>query len=313
MKVISLLDPSICSSNLGDQIIIDSVDNIIEKTFEESLVIRIQTQDKISKNSYKYIMRSDLKIIGGTNLLSSNMNSYKQWKVNLWDSLFINDIILLGVGWWQYQKKPNFYTRFLYKVLLSNTYIHSVRDSYTEQQLKSIGIPNVVNTSCPTLWTLTGEHCSNIPRKKSDSVLVTFTEYHQNEKLDFQLVNLLSQKYQKIYFWTQQPKDYQYMQSFCGNSAIYLKPSLKALDQFLSSSDVDYVGTRLHAGIRALQHSRRSLIVAIDNRAAEIAKDTNLPVLKRDDIESIENWIDSSYETKIKLPIENINRWKNQF
>ena len=313
MKVISLLDPSICSSNLGDQIIIDSVDNIIDTTFNEPLLIRIQTQDKISSNSYKYMRMSDFKIIGGTNLLSSKMNSYKQWKVNLWDSLFINDIILLGVGWWKYQKKPNFYTRVLYKVLLSNSYIHSVRDSYTEQKLKSIGIPNVVNTSCPTLWTLTEEHCSNIPRKKSDSVLVTFTEYHQNEKLDFNLVKVLSQNYQKIYFWTQQPKDYHYMQSFCGKGAIYLKPSLKALDQCLSSCDVDYIGTRLHAGIRALQHSRRALILAIDNRATEIAKDTNLPVIKREDIDSIKHWIDSSYETKINLPIENINIWKKQF
>jgi polysaccharide pyruvyl transferase WcaK-like protein len=313
MKVISVFDTSVCSSNLGDQIIMDSVKDVLTSLFSNALFIHLQTHDVISKNSYAYLNESDLIFVGGTNLLSSNMNSYNQWKISLWDSLFVKKIILLGVGWWQYQNKPNLYTKLLYKRLFNKTYIHSVRDNYTEKQLKSIGITNVVNTSCLTMWKLTKEHCLGIPKEKSKSVLVTFTEYNQNLEADSKLVNLLKSRYKYIYFWTQQPKDYEYMQAICGNQAIYITPSVKALDKTLSSYDIDYVGTRLHAGVRALQHKRRSLILSVDNRAAEIAKDTNLPVLRRDHLESIACWIDSSYETMIKLPERNINQWIDQF
>ncbi len=312
MSIVTILNPSICSPNLGDQIIIDSVQKILEDIFVEALFIHIQTQDIISKNSYKFIRQSQFSFVGGTNLLSSNMNFYNQWKVNGWDSLFMKEIILMGVGWWQYQKQPNLYTKLLLTNVLNKKKLHSVRDSYTEKQLKSIGISNVVNTSCPTMWGLTEEHCAKIPEKKSDAVLVTFTEYNQNSKYDSQLLNLLTKKYNKIYFWTQQPKDYEYMYNLAGDKVTYVSPNVKALDVVLNS-EIDYVGTRLHAGIRALQHQKRSLILSVDNRALEIAKDTHLPVLIRDDLEAIAKWIDSNYKAKIKLPLSQITEWKNQF
>jgi len=311
-QTISLLDPSVCSSNLGDQIIIDSVKKILFDVFKEVSIINIPTHDIISKVSYKYMKESDFKIVGGTNLLSSNMNSYNQWKINLWDSLFIKDVILMGVGWWQYQKKPNLYTKILYHRVLHKGYLHSVRDNYTKRQLESIGINNVVNTACPTMWSLTDEHCEGIPRRKSDSVLVTFTEYNQNQGYDSDLIELLREKYSNIYFWIQQPKDYKYMYSIYGNKAIYVQPSLQALDQVLTL-DLDYIGTRLHAGVRALQKKKRALILAVDNRAAEISKDTNLPVVPRNDWKSITSWIESAYETRIRLPWSNIDKWKSQF
>jgi hypothetical protein len=43
--------------------------------------------------------------------------------------------------------------------------------------------------------------------------------------------------------------------------------------------DVDFVGARLHGGIRALQRGRRTLTIALDNRAREIAGDTGMPVV----------------------------------
>lgn len=313
MKVISVFDTSVCSSNLGDQIIMDSVNQVLEQLFYNSLFIYIQTHDIISHSSYVNLNKSELVFVGGTNLLSSNMNKYNQWKVSLWDTFFIKGVVLIGVGWWQYQKKPNLYTEIIYRRLLNRQYLHSVRDSYTEKQLKSIGISNTINTSCPTMWGLTKEHCNCIPKQKSDSVLVTFTEYNQNLKFDVNLVDLLKRKYKTLYFWTQQPNDFEYMKSICGDFAVYLKPSLKELDNFLSSFEVDYIGTRLHAGIRALQYKRRSLVLTVDNRAVEISKDTNLPTLERENMQGIESWIDSRYETMIKLPEKNINRWRSQF
>lgn len=314
MKTISILDTSICSPNLGDQIIMDAVNSNLQEIFGNALFIHFPTHERIWLTSYRLMKKSDLIIIGGTNLLSSNMNSYNQWKVGLLDSLFVKNVVLMGVGWWQYQNPPNFYTKVLYKRLLSDKFLHSVRDNYTEQQLKSIGITNVINTSCPTMWGLTTEHCDRIPQHKSQSVLVTFTEYNQKPDIDKKVVNILKEKYEKVYFWTQQPLDYDYMRSLYGEGVIYIQPSLKSLDHLLSDEDIeiDYVGTRLHAGIRALQHRRKTLILAVDNRANEISKDTNLPVVGRDNIEAITSWMESNQETNITLPRENISLWKEQ-
>ena len=93
-----------------------------------------------------------------------------------------------------------------------------------------------------------------------------------------------------------------------------ISPNLNAYDEVLSSNQsLDYVGTRLHGGVRALQKRRRSLILTIDNRAHEIALNTRLPVVARSNREQIENWIISSASTSIKMPWSNIELWKNQF
>ena len=58
----------------------------------------------------------------------------------------------------------------------------------------------------------------------------------------------------------------------------------------------------------------RSLILAVDNRASEIAKDTNLPVLPRGgNLDVLEEQICSAWETQIDLPTTAIRQWKNQF
>ena len=89
--------------------------------------------------------------------------------------------------------------------------------------------------------------------------------------------------------------------------------TLDAFDAALDQEDTDYVGTRLHGGIRALQHGRRSLIIAIDNRAREMHKDFNIPVLERDEIEKLEDWICGESTTDIRIPIDEIERFLGQF
>ena len=316
MKKISVFDTSVCSSNLGDQIIIDSIRKHLRDMFPKDFFVNIQTHDVIGKSSYKLLKDSDYKFVAGTNLLSSNMNTYNQWKISLKDCFFLKDVILMGVGWWQYQNSPNAYTKFLLHRVLSQSKLHSVRDKYTEGKLRSIGFKNAINTACPTMWGLTEEHCSEIPCSKSESVLVTFTEYNRNKDFDSKLIQLLQKKYENILFWTQQPKDYWHMKTICGDdkSVIYIEPSLQALNQVLEcNTSLDYIGTRLHAGIRALQYKRRTLILAVDNRAMEISKDTNLPVLPRDDFDGITRYIESSNSTKVNLPWENIRMWKDSF
>lgn len=62
-----------------------------------------------------------------------------------------------------------------------------------------------------------------------------------------------------------------------------------------------------------MQKKRRTIIISIDNRAEEMSKDYNINIIKRDNISRLEELINSNIETKINLPIENINKWIQQF
>ncbi|MBO5140007.1 MAG: hypothetical protein J6B76_05055, partial [Peptococcaceae bacterium] len=77
---------------------------------------------------------------------------------------------------------------------------------------------------------------------------------------------------------------------------------------------VDYVGTRLYAGIHALNHKVRSIILAVDNRATEMGRDVNLPVIQRSEIaKTLENKINSEFATDIQIKQDNIESFKAQF
>ena len=313
---ITIFDTSICSQNIGDYIIMDAINNELQNLFSDGIFFHSYTHDRIGKATYQLIKGSDKSFIGGTNLLSSNMNSYNQWKINFLDSFYLKSVILMGVGWWQYQKKPNLYTKLLLKSVLHKNILHSVRDSYTEKMLKTIGIDNVVNTGCPTMWKLVKDHCMKIPNRKSDSVVFTLTDYNQSPKADLTFIQYLRKSYDTVYFWPQGISDIDYFNTLDSFEDVNIvPPSLNAYDQLLDDTSIslDYVGTRLHGGIRALQKNRRTIIIAIDNRAMEKSKDFNLPIVHRDDQTLLEKTIESSFQTEIQLPLKNIAKWKDQF
>jgi len=295
----------------------DAVNKIANELFEDDFIFRLQYAEKFGRQSLGYVRKSDFTFFGGTNSLSSQMNKYSQMGFRLSDLLFIkNKLTLLGVGWWQYQAKPNLYTRFFLKNLLSRNILHSVRDSYTKQMLGGIGVSNVVNTSCPTTWNLTVKHCEQIPLTKSENVLITLTDYNQLKQLDEKFLELIFSNYKKVFYWIQGSGDLKYINSFTNidrNRLCVIPPKLHLYDEILKNEDVDYIGTRLHAGIRAIQHKKRSLILAIDNRAKEISKDINLNIADRDDFSAISSFISNSYETKLNIPFNDIEKWKGQF
>lgn len=317
MKIISILDTTISDYNIGNQIIMDAINRTIDEIFKDDFIFRLQYAEKFGKQSLNYIRKSDYTFFGGTNSLSSQMNKYSQMGFSMSDLLFIkNKLILFGVGWWQYQNEPNLYTKFFLQNLLSSDKMHSVRDSYTKEKLSKIGIDNVINTSCPTTWKLTQEHCLSIPIKKSSNVLTTLTDYNQSRLLDEQLLKILFDNYQNVFYWVQGIGDLDYINSLSGIYKSKLKiipPKLSSYDSILRNEDVDYIGTRLHAGIRAIQHKKRALILSIDNRAKEISKDIGLNISSRNDFVNIQKFIESEYITKLKIPFEDIEKWKGQF
>ena len=314
MKKIGIFDTYICSANLGDQIIMDSVIKELERIFNDDFFISFPTHERIWFNSYKELKNVDISIVGGSNLLSSNMNHYNQWKINMLDIFFLKGVVLMGVGWWQYQNNPNYYTRFLLKSVLSSKYYHSVRDNYTKKKIESMGFRNVLYTACPTMWKLTPLHCEKIPWGKAENVICTITDYNIDKIKDKQMIEILRKNYKKVYIWIQGSHDYDFIKSLGFDDIILIYPKLNAFDIVLDSEEsIDYVGTRLHAGIRAIQHFRRCIIIGIDNRSLEISRDTNLKVIFRKDINKLNEEIYKELPTKLNIPFNNIEKWRSQF
>lgn len=316
-NAIGILDTGIASENSGDLIIMEGAKRELEKILMEYQLLYFPTHEELSSHSYKLQKLVDINIACGTNLLHSHMGIVKQWNIGIRDAYRIKPVVLFGVGWRsQKKRKTDFFTRWLLRKVLSNKHLHSVRDSYTKEQLNSIGIMNVLNTGCPSTWVLTEEHCSKIPLKKGENAVVVLTDYSRNEK-DSQLLNIVIANYRKVYFWCQGTHDCEYINALGFASKIKLIPSsLAAYRQLLSdeSLSLDYVGTRLHGGLYALQYKRRSIIVGVDHRANEMGRDLNLPVVDRYGHDRIlENMITNDFETRIKLPLENIRKWCSQF
>jgi polysaccharide pyruvyl transferase WcaK-like protein len=311
---VAILDPSIASENIGDSIILESVTKELTEIFPCFSLVKIPTQDKLGKRSIRIARNAAARIVGGTNLLTSQMWKYRQWKVGILSSFHIRDVILMGVGWWQYQSEPDIYTRIILSRVLSKNGIHAARDEYTKKQLRSIGIRNVVNTGCPTMWHLSKQHCEKIPATKRDSVIFSLSDYKPDQFYDLALINILKRNYKKLFFWPQGSGDLSYLKSFYPDDDIEaVSPSLDAYDECLLSNELDFVGTRLHGGIRALQLQRRAIIIAVDNRAVEIARDTGLPVVQRRDIDGINGQILRPTPIKISLKEDAIAAWKSQF
>lgn len=311
-----LFDTSIASSNVGDFIIMDAVKEQLAALDALPQCASLPTHDSFGKEGRSLLLQSNFSIVGGTNLLSSHLLKYKQWRFKYTDLPWLSNCVLMGVGWWQYQDVPDQFSSLVWKRVLHKEMLHSVRDSFTESQLKAIGLTNVINTGCPTMWNLTPEHCAAISADKSNRVVFTLTDYNQDRDSDLKLISVLKSIYQDVYFWPQGSGDISYFNSLPREAIGDVKvmpPHLNSLNAVLDSGNIDYVGTRLHAGIRALQRKIRCLIIGIDNRAIEKSKDFGLPVLSRADIDRLRDLLCSPIHLDIRLPEENINVWKQQF
>lgn len=316
MKKILYLNPAISSLNIGDKIIEDGCKTYLNDIFPNDFIVEFSTHLPLNNFYFNFLGNIDYKFVLGSNLLSPKLNQrFRQWDINILNVNELKPLILMGVGWQQYSKKITLYTKYIYKKILSNQYVHSVRDEYTKEILNKIGINNVLNTGCPTMWKFTPEFCKKIPCKKGKDVVFTLTDYNKNEVLDANLIDVLKKNYNEVYFWPQGIGDYEYFKNtFADNSIKVINCNLEDYDKLLKEkNDLDFVGTRLHGGIRAMQFLHRSIIIAIDNRAKEIHRDYNIPIIERINISNLEKIINSEFETKINIPIDNINKWLSQF
>ena len=307
-----LFDTSIGSMNMGDAIIAHYCALALEGIVENPL--RLPTHTLPEEGQLARLGAAGTKIVCGTNLMTPHFEEFSNWKMpgNLCG---YRDIVTLGVGWGYYCDEISPMSRFVYRTILSKTGLHSVRDGYTEGKFREMGIDNVVNTGCPTLWALTPERCAAIPTRKAGRVITTLTDYDRDYERDRRMIKLLRELYDEVYVWIQGVDDEKYLRELIDITTVTIIPRrLEAYTEALQMGDVDYVGTRLHAGIHAMNLGVRTIILAVDNRAIEMGRDFHLPVIRREEQEEMLSLrITDSWSTEIRLPTEQINAWLGQF
>jgi polysaccharide pyruvyl transferase WcaK-like protein len=309
---INVFDTSLFTENVGDSIIMESAYDVLEELFPSTHMNFYNTHKHFGSYNMPPEVAKNPGFVCGTNILGGRMMMGPNWRLTPKDMRDLRGLVLFGVGWGGYDTKLKLGGKTFFKNVLSPDYLHSVRDLHTYETVSKF-IPNVVYTACPTMWMLTPEHCATIATRKSENAIMALTSYKPNAEADRALYKLLQDHYKTIYLWPQQPVDAEYARSLGLRELNIIPPTLERYNSVLRNGDVDVIGSRLHGGIRAMQLGRRALIFAVDNRAREIARGTNLPVLERTELEKAKDWILNPAPITITLPVDAINHWKNQF
>lgn len=319
-----IFDTAICSSNLGDEIILSAIYDHMGDIFSEGNQMRLGThvanftRFQMLTRDFKsvYCRNADRKFICGTNIISQKRvgRINPQWKIFNYNLPIYRDSIMVGVGMTETKGDFDWYTRNIYKKVLSKKYYHSARDEQTKSMIESLGA-KAINTGCPTLWGLTPEHCSKIPQEKSENCIFTVSGYtpQRDPALDQRMLDVLKDNYKTLYAWIQTTEDEKYLNTLNVDSNIKKIYSLSEYKKVLQTKKVDYVGTRLHGGVYALQNGARTIVISIDHRARGFKVSNNLMIVERDDIESLDAIINSKFETSIILNSAAIEEFKNQF
>lgn len=322
MNYVVLFDPSIRSLNMGDHVIMKSAEAELAFLTEGQFVVRCGTHSpaatfyQCSRNNQRMQVfdNAQYKFVCGSNLFWKRMlRPEPSWNMNLFNCRPYIGCTLVGVGTHKDSDKMDYYTKKLYRKVLGEQYVHSTRDEATKSLVESLGF-RAINTGCPTMWRFTESFCKTIPAEKASEVVFTLTDYDKNPKADLKLVSILKSNYDKVWFWPQGWLDAKYLEELGAEKGIgVLDPSLDSFARLLETRDVEHIGTRLHGGMFALQHRRRSIVIAIDNRVRDMKRSYGINSIERDDIDGLEKLINTSVETRIGIDVDAISRWKSQF
>jgi hypothetical protein len=314
---IVLLDPSIRdnnlpSYNLGDIIIYESVKKFLDEKYPDAEIIRISSHQKILDAQKKLIKNADMSFVGGSNILTSNILTFDRMvpSKKRFFHFFpgFRNIITIGVGWSKYDQIPSFHTKVYYRNILSKENFHSM------------GLNKVINTGCPTIWSLQNRLPLNFDHSYK-TTLFTLTDYCRDEDNDNKLIEIILKNTDgKYYFFQQGPRDREYLESLSSykkNAAMFelLPYDYQIFTNFVNNTRFNFIGTRLHSGIKCMQSNNPALIIGVDNRAIEMHKDFKLPVVKRGEHEKVLKWIggDMIFLEPLNIDKDAIQNWTNQF
>lgn len=321
MERITLLDTAIGSTNKGDEIIMRCIEEELEYLSKKYFVLKAPTHlNSFSglecigslPDSAREIKESKYKFVCGTNLLSNNMlHRSNQWDINIFNCRPLEGCVLMGVGALS-GTSLNSYTRRLYKKVLSSEYIHSVRDEKAYKIVTDLGL-KCLHTGCATLWKLTPEFCKEIPKTKSEKVVFTLTDYRKNADYDKCMIDIIKESYKEKFFWIQGTHDLEYLETLTSTEDIHIiEPQVGAYEKVLAQG-VDYIGTRLHAGIYAMRNGARSIIIVIDDRMNAMANNISNNCILQKNMDMLQSKIYSEIDTYINLDWKMIKEWKEQF
>ena len=325
MKKLVLFDTALGSGNLGDEIIYEAVRESMRDVTDPCFTLRLAThvpnfsvlQLLRPNQKIRFFQDADLKLICGTNLLAQERvaRPRSQWALYPSNLSLYRNSVLVGVGTTGSGGTLSPAAKWLYRKILSDRYAHSVRDELTREIVESLGL-KAYNTGCPTLWDLTPEACERIPRRKAGSCIVSVSGFdaQADREKDAGMLEIVSRNYKKVWAWIQTVRDEEYLASLPGSERFPRLCSLSRFREVLLQGDADYVGTRLHGGIFALRHGCRAIVISIDHRAEGMHQANNLPVVKRDAVETeLEERIHGTWATEIVINGPEIQAFKDQF
>jgi translation initiation factor 1 (eIF-1/SUI1) len=77
--------------------------------------------------------------------------------------------------------------------------------------------------------------------------------------------------------------------------------------------DIEYVGTRLHGGMFAMQHKKRTITIAIDHRVRDMNAVYAINIIERNEMNKLADMIHSDFATDVRINQKNIDQWLSQF
>ena len=322
MESIVLFDPSIRSLNLGDHIIMDSAEKQLANITRGRFTLKCAThapavtfyQNTRRNPRMRFYDEAKYKFVCGSNLLWKRMFIPRPtFNINPFNCMPYEGCILFGVGTDSGKKPLDGYTKRLYRKILSRDFIHSTRDDRTKAMVESLGL-RAINTGCPTMWGFTPEFCSTVPTGKASNVIFTITDYSRDVEHDKTMIQILKRNYATVSMWLQGAFDEEYLDELGERDGIRLiGPSVEAFDKALRNDDVEYVGTRLHAGMYALQHRVRCTIITVDERVRSMRERYGINCIERDEVDDLEQLINSQIQTNMNIDEDAIARWREQF
>jgi len=311
---VHLLHTAIATDNIGDEIITQGCLDSLGEVFPSAYISTSSSHDGLGVVSRHMAEAADIVILTGTNALAPFYQVGKDfiWNVSSQDlDVLRNKVVLMGVGANRtYDRLDRRQIDFL-RNILSDDYFHSVRDDLGKEICEAAG-KRVLNTSCPTLWGV-GDNPGVTHDSEVKQVCFTLTA-HKPDPSDRIFMEILAERYERLFFFPQQPRDLSYLKKINPKITIdVVAPRLTAYDELLLREEIDVIGTRLHGTIRGLQHGKRAIVISIDNRALGLSKTTGLTVVERDQIGELRNVASSDINSELRIPSAEIETFLGQF
>ena len=171
------------------------VNEHLSKIMNTENAIRIPTH-VMDPDVYTPDILNRAKILCGMNALFSDFDFHPSISLPASPQWYSRQVVLMAVGMCTKRASHfDFLTAKILRNLLSLDYLHSVRDEHTRTELARIGIENVINTVCVTMWNLTEKFCDDIPVSKAENVLTTVTDYDFDPVNDEYMLQTLGNNY----------------------------------------------------------------------------------------------------------------------